>query len=203
MTTYLTACPGDQSRALDLYTWNAQVSAAYWQTLGHLEVALRNTLATQLQARHLRLKRAGSWLDDRHNDLDANAKKNIGTARGQVSKKRKPASDGQTIAELSFGFWRFLLTKKYNTTLWPDLAQGFPRAPNRSRQTIEGPVKRLHEFRNRLAHHEPIWNKQLAAHQHDIYTVLGYIDEHVAAWTRKNCRISDLLLTCPVTRPHP
>ncbi|SDH23142.1 hypothetical protein SAMN05216553_11844 [Lentzea fradiae] len=117
--------------------------------------------------------------------------------------KGKPASDGQTIAELSFGFWRFLLAKKYATTLWPDLAGAFPHAPNRSRATIEKPIKSLHDFRNRLAHHEPVWNKPLTARQHEIHTVLDAIDPALRAWVTKNCRISALLQGCVFLRPYP
>lgn len=40
----------------------------------------------------------------------------------------KRASDGQTISELSFGFWRFLIAKKL-TGVWPDLASGFRTHP--------------------------------------------------------------------------
>lgn len=203
MANYLTACDGDETVALELYTWNSQVSAAFWETLGHVEVALRNAIATRLQLRHVHRRRTGSWLDDHHQELDPKARHDIRKARNRVRKKHKPVSDGQTIAELTFGFWRFLLAKQYNTGLWPDLARGFPHAPDKARHTVEHPVKRLHEFRNRLAHHEPVWDKPLAAYHQDGCDVLGYIDPAFAAWVDKNCRISDLLLSCPVTRPHP
>ncbi|GGQ47929.1 hypothetical protein ACFFKE_08505 [Streptomyces mutabilis] len=49
---------------------------------------------------------------------------------------------GKVIAELSFGFWRFLLARQYKTNLWPDLAGAFPYAPNRALTTVEDPVKR-------------------------------------------------------------
>ncbi|RBM22476.1 hypothetical protein DI005_06555 [Prauserella sp. PE36] len=203
MANYLAWCGGDRSRALELYGWNSLASAAYWETLGHAEVALRNALAARLKARHQSLGRRGSWLDDPHRELAPQAAKDIAQARRRVQQKRKPASDGQTISELSFGFWRFLLAKQYNTTLWPDIASGFPNAPNRARVTVERPVVRLHDFRNRLAHHEPIWNKELAARQQDIYDLLAYLDPHLHSWVTKRCRISSVLVACPVARPHP
>lgn len=70
--------------------------------------------------------------------------------------QRKPTSDGQVISELSFGFRRFLLARRYQGQLWPDLATGFPHTPSRRRQLVEDPVVRLHEFRNRLAHHQRV-----------------------------------------------
>jgi hypothetical protein len=105
----------------------------------HLEVALRNTLAERLAARHRRLGRAGSWLDDPEEELSSRARLDIAGARDRVRQKGKRASDGQTISELSFGFWRFLVTKKL-TGLWPDLASGFSHAPDRQLGTVEGRI---------------------------------------------------------------
>ncbi len=204
MAAYQAHCGGDRDHALELYAWNAQVSAAFWETLGYLEVILRNALVTQLQQRHHLKRNPGhSWLDDLRRELDQRARDDIATARGRVHTKGKAPSDGQTIAELGFGFWRYLLASRYATTLWPDLASAFPNAPSRSRTTIEAPVKALHVFRNRLAHHEPVWNKHLVARQHDIHTVLDAIDPVLKAWVTKNCRISAVLQGCTFTRPHP
>ncbi|NIH77880.1 Abi family protein [Amycolatopsis viridis] len=203
MADYLVKCHHDRAAALDLYAWNSLAGSAYWETLGHLEIALRNVLASQLAARHQTKGRPGSWLDDPGQDLDATAREEIRKARQRVRRKGKHASEGQAISELTFGFWRYLLAKQYNTTLWPSLASGFPHAPSRARHTIEQPIKRLHQFRNRLAHHEPIWNKELTQRQQDIYDVLTYIDPNLHSWVAKRCRISAVLLTCPVPRPHP
>jgi hypothetical protein len=165
---------------------------------------VRNTrLATRLASNHRAKGRRGSWLDDPNNELDQRAREDIATARRRFRSKRKTPSDGQTIAELSCGFWRFLLANRYGTTLWPNLAGGFPHAPDRARTTVEGPIGRLHDFRNRLAHHEPVWNKELATRRQDIYDVLSYIDPLLQTWVARRCRIPTVLLACPVIRPHP
>jgi len=203
MRRYITRCHPDPSAALELYRWNAGISSGFWETMSHLEVALRNVLTERLGARHSARERPGSWLDNLDGELDSRAAREIQAARGRVAVKRKMASDGQTIAELSFGFWRFLLANQYSTTLWPDLASGFTHAPNRSRHTVEQPIRRLHEFRNRIAHHEPIWNKDLSARYSDILDVLGYIDPELRIWAMEACRVPDILKLCPVTRPHP
>ncbi|GAA2783215.1 hypothetical protein [Saccharopolyspora taberi] len=146
---YLDACGADAEAALELYRWNTQISGAFWETLSHLEIVLRNALADRLAGRHAAAGRPGSWLDDPARELDGFARKDIAKARQRVRAKGKPDCDGQTLTELGFGFWRFLLAKRY-TALWPDLVGGFPRAPDRARTTIERPVIELHEFRNRI-----------------------------------------------------
>ncbi|MDR7304556.1 hypothetical protein [Haloactinomyces albus] len=123
-------------------------------------------------------------------------------ARRRVRAKGKTASEGQALTELPFGFWRFLLAKCY-TVLWPGLAAGFPGAPDRARGTIERPVTRLHEFRNRLAHHERIWNQPLKDRYSDIVSLLGYIDDDLVDWVTAGCRVPAVLAACPIERPYP
>ncbi|MHA6805950.1 hypothetical protein [Salinifilum ghardaiensis] len=166
------------------------------------EVVLRNVLASRLSERHAAAGRTGSWLEDTARELDGRAREDIAKARQRVCTKGKPESDGQVLSELGFGFWRFLLAKRY-TALWPDLAGGFPHAPDRARTTIERPVINLHEFRNRLAHHERIWNHPLKERHDEITALLSYIDEALVGWVAAGCRVPSVLAACPLERPHP
>jgi hypothetical protein len=138
MSTYVARYDGDFDAAVHLYRWNAAITAAFWEPIGHLEVALRNRLSDQLFTRHRRLARKLTWLDDPGRELSGKGRDDIAAARSRIKRKGKRASEGQTISELSFGFWRFLVAKK-RTSLWPDLASAFPFAPNRRRETIEAP----------------------------------------------------------------
>jgi len=108
---------------------------------------------------------------------------------------------GQIISELGFGFWRFLLARRYQTTLWPDLAAGFPRAPSRRRQLVEDPVVRLHEFRNRLAHHQRIWSEPAADRLEDCLTLAGYVDDRVRDWIATTSRVPNILADNPRRPP--
>lgn len=196
LSTYLQHCNGDLGLALALYDWNTAVSGAAWEVLTHVEVALRNALATGLQRRHDHRRRPGSWLDDPGNELDVRAREDILDARRRVRRSGHAPSDGQTISELGFGFWRFLLARRY-TNLWPDLATGFPHAPNRARVTVEAPVERIHSFRNRVAHHQRIWHEPLAARYRDMITLLGFIDPDLAGWADTRARLPTLLAVRP------
>lgn len=195
-STYVVHCGGDFDAAVDLYRWNAAVTAAFWEPIGHLEVALRNTLSMQLAARHHRLRREGSWLDDPDRELGIRARHDLAAARVRVRQKGKRASEGQIVSELSFGFWRFLITKKL-TNLWPDLASAFPRAPDRSRETLEKPIARLHDFRNRLAHHQRIWNRSPQDRYDDLLTIAGYVNPALPAWIGSTSAVPRLLSSRP------
>lgn len=199
---YRTYCKGDVAAALDLYRWNTEITGALWETIGHVEVALRNTLADRLAYRHQQRSRPGSWLDNPARELDQKAVTDIAKARDRVRRNGKAVTDGQVISELAFGFWRFLLARRY-TNLWPGLVVGFPHAPSRDRRAVEQPVIRLHELRNRLAHHQRVWTEPLTARWADMRDVLGYIDPHLRDWATAHSRVPTVLASCPVTRPHP
>lgn len=65
------------------------------------------------------------------------------------------APPGKVIAELPFGFWRYLSTTAHHHPLWvPYLHAAF--GPGTARQSVDRPVGRLHLLRNRIAHHEPL-----------------------------------------------
>lgn len=196
LSTYLAHCQGRLDAALELYEWNTALTGAAWEVLTHVEVTLRNTLATGLHRRHQHRGRSGSWLDDPAHELDQRARDDIADARRRVRRSGHAPSDGQTISELGLGFWRFLIARRY-TNLWPDLAGGFPHAPNRGRQTVENPVQRIHLFRNRVAHHQRIWHEPLAARYHDMITVLGYVDPDLASWVDAGARLPHVLAARP------
>jgi hypothetical protein len=145
--------------AVELYRWNAELAGAFWESLGHVEVLLRYTLAERLASGQEPLGHPLSWLVEGATGLDPRGYDDIVKARGRVRAKKKAPTGAQIISELGFGFWRFLVARRYQGELWPDLASGFHYAPIRSRSTLEDPIVRLHDFRNRLAHHQRIWSE--------------------------------------------
>jgi len=145
---------GDRARGLDLYEWNAAVSAAVLHDLAHLEVALRNvydralSVAATPRGRHWTavprqhfgpvIKRASDG-----SSYDANDKPRQQIAYAMRSAGGPAAPPGKVIAELSFGFWRYLSTSAHEVPLWlPHLRHGFvPRdLPASSRPTGDAPA---------------------------------------------------------------
>lgn len=169
---YLRAAGGDRRLALALYEWNAAVSAAFHRDLAHFEVALRNAYDTAIVANtaaglahwttdpyrlfpaHWRTARDGTR-------IDANR-----TPREQVERAVRAAGlgapPGKVIAELMFGFWRYLSVSAHHHPLWiPYLHSAF--APGTSRRDVDRRVKQLHLLRNRIAHHELVLRHNTAA----------------------------------------
>ncbi|MGI8416893.1 MAG: hypothetical protein ACR2P2_11955 [Nakamurella sp.] len=164
LAVYLSAVGGDRQIAVDLYEWNSALSAAFMHDLGHLEVALRNAYDaaltsgavsgrphwTQDAARYF----PSVWRTAKNGaryDVNDEPRHQIARAVGSAG----TGSPGKAIAELTFGFWRYLSSAAHEVPLWrPYLHRAF--LPGTSRATVDAPVTRLHKFRNRVAHHEPL-----------------------------------------------
>lgn len=87
------------------------------------------------------------------------------------------------VAELSFGFWKFLLVKRYEAALWTGyLRHAFPNLQPQSRAVVYRALDELHTVRNRIAHHEPVHSRDLTADTLTIYRLLDWIDADVRAW---------------------
>jgi hypothetical protein len=72
-------------------------------------------------------------------------------------------------AKLTFGVWIALLRRPYEMTLWrPALHGAFPgyRGP---RSTLHEDLRNMGLLRNRIAHHEPVHHRHLAAPSHHDY----------------------------------
>jgi len=68
---YRAAVGGDLDLAIGLYEWNSAAGGAFFETLGHFEVLLRNALHDQLSAWHTAAGRPSHWYDDPAGVLDA------------------------------------------------------------------------------------------------------------------------------------
>ena len=102
------------------------------------------------------------------------------------------------IAELSFGFWRYILAAHYQTTPWaPALRRVFPHLSSQQRATVYPPIDRLHSLRNRVAHHEPVHSLNVAARYKELLHLSGWIDPAAAAWIGQASRISSVLAARP------
>ncbi|WP_197277916.1 MULTISPECIES: Abi family protein [Arthrobacter] len=186
-STYLEAAGGSRKRALDLYEWNAKLSAAFLHDLSHLEVGLRNACDRQLAAAVL--PGDAHWTDPatlltlfpsvmrrnrqtgRLHDVNKIPRNNVERARtSAATKPGAPPLPGKTVAEIMFGFWTYLLADSHEKTIWvPYLHKAFPHGTDRNR--VNDSLASLRGFRNRVAHHENILNGSESERRRIVYLV--------------------------------
>ncbi|MHA7134265.1 hypothetical protein [Oerskovia turbata] len=196
MEPYLAARGGDPEAAVALYRWNCRVAAELSVCIGHLEVLLRNALSAQLT----RLADGVPWYIELAPLLDERAVADIDIARRRAVKHGRLETDGRVIAELTFGFWRFLLSPRYHRTLWmPGLRHALPGI-DRSLRGASKVVGEIHELRNRIAHHEPIHTLGLDERHRQVLRVASWIDPRMPAWIEDECKVVALLSNAPSAR---
>ena len=133
LSTSIAAAGGERERALQLYTRNTQLSAAFYGPLQGLEIALRNALHRQLTRLY-----GAAWYNNPAAGLDLGGLERIATAKTEIERAGQAATPSRLVAALSFGFWVSLVgaggridpdgsRATYEMTLWrPALRGAFP-----------------------------------------------------------------------------
>lgn len=208
---YLAVAQGDRDRALALYEWNTQLSAAFMHDLAHLEVCLRNAYDSAITA--TRPSTATHWLDDPAGPVRApllRTKRLPNGVRTKIDINRKPrelvaearrrcgmtAPVGKVIAELQLGFWRYLTSAAHEKTLWvPHLHTAFP--PGTNRVIVDQKIGELHMARNRAAHHEPLLALPVAALSADLVWVCALLIPELGQHVQAASQVTALIAARP------
>ena len=190
ISTYRQQVESD-AEALQLYTWNTAAAAAFYGPLQTLEVTLRNAVHDLMRKAH-----GTTWFDNGQLLRQAEQGK-VETAVQHLDELGKQPTAGRVIAELHFGFWVALFANAYDTTIWrTDLHRIFtPRV--KSRQGLHDALDRLRTLRNRIAHHEPIFQRRLQDDYKRICNITGFLSPPTLAWLRHHSRVSDVLAVQP------
>lgn len=206
---YLNAASGEEAQAVSLYVWNAQVSSAFYLPLQIWEVALRNQMN-----RFLCWKFSdGGWP---YNDVKAVRQFN-GRDRERLSEARrrqeearnvKRATTDAIVADLSAGFWVSMLSGGYDAKFaWRyNLPRVFPhglagwKSGNPSRWdplAAHAACERLLNLRNRIAHHEPVYELALPQLEKDVYTIVSAMCPASSAYLASSSSIAKVLAMRP------
>ncbi len=196
LSPYIRDVGGDRDRAMRLYTWNTAISAAFYGLLQGLEVALRNAMHRRLAERY-----ETAWYDNPDSGLDQGAIRRVANARTAL--KGGANGPSEVAAALSFGFWVSLLgpggrlesgnKADYEKALWrPALRGAFPHRRSLTRKQAYMPLNDLRYLRNRIAHHEPIFMRNLDEEYERILDVTGWISPAKREWIAYHGRIPGL-----------
>jgi hypothetical protein len=195
LAPYRIACGGDLTRAIELYSWNAQVAGAFWESLGHVEVLVRNAMHEQLTDWSANQHADPRWYLDPGQILTTRAHDDVATARRRATERGRAETPGRVVAELSLGFWRYLTAVQYDRDLWrPALHKAFP---GRSRRDVSDIMAQLHGLRNRLAHHEPVHDRPLDEIHTAALQLAGWVCPGTQAWIAGHSRVPTALAAKP------
>lgn len=170
--------------ALALYAKNLEITGDLVRWVGFAEVALRNAICQQLA---IRFGTVDNFFDSLEPILTREGKKSLNSARAQLIKLGREPSAGRLVTELPFGFWKYLFSATYEATLWtPSLRHAFPHIPIQSRALVLDSVQHIADLRNRLAHNEPIFMRNLSYDMNVIRSTLNWISAEAKDWAQEN-----------------
>lgn len=199
LRSYLELTYSDVALALSLYQWNSAISSEMFHVLGDVEIVLRNTMDREIQKLNVTLGNQGDWFDELDIGISWIWREQVNRARVYLMNDGKLPTHSNVVAELNFGFWRSFLSRQYKDTLWREaLRFAFPHSPSRQPEYIFTRVRHLHVLRNRIAHHEPIHQRDLARDYQTCLEVLSAISPVIAEWSAKNSRVLQVLAHRPL-----
>lgn len=182
---YLSASANRAPKALRLYAQNIAASAEMYAWLGFLEVSLRNALISTLMP-----KQPNEGFDPLISvwgQLTPLAKSTYEKAQRRLIAQGKQVNLSGVLTELPFSFWRYLLSSRYQNSIWrSNLRFAFPGMWPTNRRIVYKALENAVLLRNRIAHHEPIFRRQLVADLAQIQQVIGWISPEALIWAKKH-----------------
>lgn len=202
---YLRACEGDMAAALRLYQWNLEISAAFFLPLQMLEVTIRNAVSEAIEATY-----GPGWTYSRAFAVSLKAPPKTFSPRQHLTDiAGRHSLPSKVIADLNFIFWQKLFVKGLDAAVWNQhLLTVFPnlersRTVQQHRAGLHDGLEVLRTLRNRVAHHEPIFDRDLRNDLHLIDSFIGYRCRHTVNWMRGIEQVSAHLARWPLAMPLP
>ena len=194
LAKYLAQTDENYQDAMRLYVWNTAASAAFYGALQALEITLRNRINDQLTEKY-----GAEWVDIDKTSIDffhPDHLDRLRDAKKDLRGKKSPITPPDIIANLSFGFWIFLLAGHYEERLWrPMLRKTLPHIP--SRRKARQLLTKMKNLRNRIAHHEPIFHLRLDDHYQLILEIIGCMSPKQKELVEACSRVKEVLSQPP------
>lgn len=160
MSRYLMACGSDSRKGMTLYRKNLQLSQELFTVISCFEIALRNAID-----RHYTIIHGNNWLQNAANSGffdNHNCRLTKANINDAIHKLNHTYSHNKLVAELGFGFWRYMFAHHQFALGGRTLLHIFPAKP-RSTPAIQynhtfvfNQLAAINDIRNRIAHHEPV-----------------------------------------------
>ena len=154
MRKYQNACAGDKRKTMQLYRYNLRLCQRFYGTLNLFEVMLRNAINEHYAAHYS----DADWIVNQADTgklLEFNKEEIRQTEAGY--RRRGIYNNDKMVASLTMGFWTKLFSKKRYKRGGKTLLQIFPnKRKGKNQADVYKDLTHIREFRNRIAHHEPI-----------------------------------------------
>jgi hypothetical protein len=218
LDTYANEYKGDIPSALELYRWNLDISMAFFESIHYFEVAFRNAIDTAMEKWFLATYGApvgglSSWLETKSvqaagdtpaklSGLNGNSVRIVEFAVHQAGRRHNPVNHGHVVAELTLGFWHFLIkpapknAAAAHQNMWGRaLKPAFVSSVSQTK--LDKSVDRIVSLRNRIAHHEPIFALGLKEEYENLIVAAEQVAPGLGWWIDTTSRVERVLAERP------
>ena len=198
--TYLAVANNNPLNAMRLYHWNAQISSAFLFPLHIFEICIRNAAADAIESYY---NPQWPWSHAFEMSLPAYPRPVFSPRHEIRSARQRHATTGKVIADIKFAFWVSMFTRRHDGRLWrPYLKREFPNIPanmasTQGRLRIHDAAEQVRVLRNRIAHHEPIFQRTLEDDYSAIMEIVSFRCNYTAAWMNRSQSVSTILAMRP------
>lgn len=198
-STYIAATGGDTVKAMALYGWNARVAAALMLPSHFAEIATRNAVSDALTAVY---GPQWPWNITFEQSLPTPKGNAYNPQRDLLQTRSREQTTGKVIAELKFAFWQSMFTARHDVRIWDQqILTLFPNATNGTARQIRAQIRDdlegIRKLRNRMAHHEPIFTRNLADDLARMLDLIELRSDATAQWVRAMEEVSTILTERP------
>lgn len=191
----------DEQFLITAYKLNIKASQCFYPVLSVVEIYLRNAIDCMLKE-VIDEKWLEKELDSQNLLSDFDYKKLI-EAYNNI--KRRYGIDkvtrGKIIAELTFGFWVNLCSKKYNPKIWTKkgafrgVFENYPKEKKEQIHELSQKLTKIKRLRNRVFHYEPILNKKndILGVYNGINEILGYLPRNGSSILNDTCNFMEVM----------
>lgn len=196
--TYLAEKASDKEAALELYRWNMELSAAFFVPLQICEVSVRNSIVAAIEDTY-----GANWPWEKGFEISLRNPQFGASPRRDLLGLSKLPTSGKIVAELKFVFWERMFTKSHDAAVWnKQFMTVFPNAdPAKTVQQLRGEgfdkLGKIRDLRNRIAHHEPIFRRNIQDEYDRVRSIVAWIDETAADWLDKVENVTAMIATKP------
>lgn len=196
--TYLAEKASDKEAALELYRWNMELSAAFFVPLQICEVSVRNSIVAAIENTY-----GANWPWEKGFEISLrNPQFGYSPRRDLIGLSKLPTS-GKIVAELKFVFWERMFTKSHDAAVWnQQFMTVFPNADSaKTVQQLRGEgfdkLGKIRDLRNRIAHHEPIFRRNIQYEYDRVRSIVAWTDVTAAEWLDKVENVTAMIATKP------
>ena len=190
---FLAKAGGHEQYAIELYLYNARLAKAFLYPLHVVEVTMRNAIDSVLVATY-----GPDWQHAPQFVTTVLTEDGQSTLAKALLRTKGGQNRNQVVATLTFDFWSNMLRQDYHDLWRTNLTRALPHLPKgETRHDVQVKVKAINDFRNRVAHHEPVLDVSVNDLHAQIVSLVSWREPLMADWLRGHSTLSRVVRTRP------